>query len=112
MLASVFVLAYVEQELVPTLKPGDVVVCDNLASHRVAGVRTTIEAVGACLLYLPPYSPDLNPIEMAFSKFKAHLRDAGARSWGDLLTTTADVLDYFCPLHCANFFSHALYTPN
>jgi transposase len=72
-------LAYVKQCLVPTLKRGDIVVMDNLPVHKVAGVQQAIEAAGATLFYLPPYSPDLNPIEMAFSKFKAHLRKAGPR---------------------------------
>jgi len=73
-------LAYVEQALVPTLRPGDVVVLDNLSAHKVAGVRAAIEAAGAELLYLPPYSPDLNPIELAFAKLKALLRSAASRT--------------------------------
>lgn len=72
--------AYVEQQLAPTLRPGDVVIMDNLASHKVSGVRQAIEAVGAELVYLPPYSPDLNPIEQAFAKLKALLRSAAART--------------------------------
>ena len=67
-------LAYVQQVLVPTLRPGDIVIMDNLRSHKVAGVREAIEAAGATLMFIPPYSPDLNPIEMAFAKLKALLR--------------------------------------
>src|SRR3712207_2288165 len=77
-------LAYVEQMLAPILRPGDVVVMDNLGSHKVAGVRAAVEARGASLLYLPPYSPDLNPIELAFSKLKRLLRSAAARTVGAL----------------------------
>ena len=73
-------LAYVEQVLVPTLKPGDVVVLDNLSAHKVPGIREAIEAAGAKLLYLPPYSPDFNPIEQLFAKLKALLRKAAERS--------------------------------
>lgn len=102
-------LAYVEQPLVPTLEAGDVVICDNLASHRVSGVRQAIESAGASLLYLPPYSPNLNPIEMAFSKFKAHLREASSRSWDDLLHNIDRVLELFDSHHCENFFKHAHY---
>ena len=72
--------AYVEQVLVPELDPGDIVVMDNLPAHKVAGIRQAIEAAGATLLYLPPYSPDCNPIEMAFAKLKALLRKAAARN--------------------------------
>lgn len=78
-------LAYVEQCLGPTLQPGDLVICDNLASHKVAGVRAALAARGAELLHLPAYSPDLNPIELAFAKLKAHLRAAAARGWDDLI---------------------------
>ena len=77
-------LVYVEKILVPALRPGDIVVMDNLAAHKVQGVRAQIEAAGASLLYLPPYSPDLNPIEMAFAKLKALLRAAAARTIPDL----------------------------
>jgi transposase len=73
--------AYVEQILAPTLKRGDIVILDNLRSHKVAGVREAIEAQGAALVYLPPYSPDLNPIEQAFAKLKALLRSLGCRRW-------------------------------
>jgi transposase len=101
--------AYVEQVLAPTLSPGDVVIMDNLSSHKVAGVREAIKAAGACVLYLPPYSPDLNPIELAFSKLKALLRKAAARSVDDLWRVIAELLDEFTPQECTNFFRHAGY---
>ena len=90
-------------------KPGDIVVMDNLSSHKVAGVREAIKAVGAYLLYLPPYSPDLNPIEQAFAKLKAHLRKASARTVDDLWQTIADLLDRFPPEECANYFRNSGY---
>lgn len=99
-------LAYVEQFLVPTLTPGDTVVLDNLSSHKVDGVREAIEAVGAALLYLPPYSPDLNPIELAFSKLKRLLREAATRSVEELWTTIGKLLDRFSPAECANYIRH------
>ena len=99
-------LAYVQQFLVPTLTPGDIVVLDNLGSHKVDGVREAIEAVGAALLYLPPYSPDLNPIELAFSKLKRLLRDAATRSVEELWTTIGKLLDRFSPAECANYIRH------
>ena len=101
--------AYVEQVLAPSLAPGDIVVMDNLSSHKVAGVRQAIKAAGAFLLYLPPYSPDLNPIELAFAKLKALLRKAAARSVEDLWRLIAKVLDDFTPQECSNFFRHAGY---
>lgn len=101
--------AYVEQVLAPSLTPGDIVVMDNLPSHKVSGVRKAIKAAGAFLLYLPPYSPDLNPIELAFSKLKALLRKAAARSVDDLWAVIADLLDQFPPQECQNFFRHAGY---
>lgn len=102
-------LAYVEQILAPELGPGDVVICDNLASHKVSGVAQAIAARGARLLYLPAYSPDLNPIEMAFSKLKAHLRQAAQRTFEGLEKATADALDSFSAAHCAAYFHHANY---
>ena len=102
-------LAYVEQVLAPSLARGDIVIMDNLSSHKVAGVREAIKARGAFLLYLPPYSPDLNPIELAFSKFKALLRKAAARSIDDLWRVIAELLDEFPPHECLNFFRHAGY---
>ncbi|TMR62667.1 transposase, partial [Streptococcus pseudopneumoniae] len=101
--------AYVEQVLAPSLTPGDIVIMDNLSSHKVAGVREAIKAADAFLLYLPPYSPDLNPIELAFSKLKALLRKAAARSVEDLWSVIADLLDEFPPQECLNFFTHSGY---
>jgi transposase len=103
-------LAYIEQVLVPTLRPGDRVICDNLSTHKVKGIREAIEAAGASLHYLPAYSPDLNPIEMAFSKLKAHLRQAAARCWDSLTSSLAQTLDTFSPSICQAFFIHAKYT--
>lgn len=102
-------LAYVEQSLGPTLQAGDLVLCDNLSCHKVHGVRAALAAHGAELLYLPPYSPDFNPIELAFAKLKAALRAAAARGWDELLQATAAALATFTPEHCANFFRHAQY---
>ena len=102
--------AYVEQILAPTLGPGDLVILDNLGSHKVAGVREAIEAKGARLLYLPPYSPDLNPIEPAFAKLKSLLRKAAARSVDTLWTAIADAIRNFTPQECANYFAHAGYS--
>lgn len=99
-------LAYTEQFLVPTLQPGDIVVLDNLSSHKVSGVREAIEAAGAALLYLPPYSPDLNPIELAFSKLKRLLRDASERTMDALWQTIGRLLDRFSPAECANYIRH------
>lgn len=102
-------LAYVQQHLGPTLSRGDIVICDNLSCHKVKGVREAIESTGAELLYLPPYSPDLNPIEMAFSKLKAHLRESAPRCLEEIISQLAIALDLFTPAHCANFFKHAQY---
>ena len=101
--------AYLEQCLVPTLKPGDIVIMDNLSSHKNEDVRQIIEAAGASLRYLPPYSPDFNPIEQAFSKLKAHLRKASERSIPALWDRIGAILDGFPADHCRNFFSHAGY---
>lgn len=101
--------AWVEQMLAPLLKPGDVVVMDNLAAHKVAGVRQAIETVGARLLYLPPYSPDLNPIENAFAKLKAVVRAAAARTFNALEAAAALAIEKLQPNECANFFAHAGY---
>ena len=102
-------LAYVHQFLAPELKPGDVVVMDNLAAHKVAGVREAIRARGASLLYLPPYLPDLNPIEQAFAKLKALLRKAAARTQETLWTTIGQLLDRFGPDECRNYLTHSGY---
>jgi transposase len=99
-------LAYVEQVLVPTLKPGDVVIMDNLRVHKIAGVREAIEAAGARLLFIPPYSPDLNPIEMAFSKLKALLRAKAIRTAEALWKALGNLCDSFSPHECANYFRH------
>lgn len=104
-------LAYVEQILVPSLNPGDIVVMDNLSAHKVPGIRQAIEAAGARLLYLPPYSPDFNPIEQLFAKLKALLRKAGERSVTGLWNRIADLLDAFTATECANYFQNAGYAP-
>lgn len=102
-------LAYIRQMLVPTLQPGDIVVMDNLSSHKVAGVREAIEAAGAELRYLPPYSPDLNPIEQVFAKLKALLRKIAARSVEALWTAIGQLLSQFAPDECANYFRNSGY---
>ena len=104
-------LAYVEQVLAPTLRPGHVVIMDNLPAHKVAGVRTAIEATGATLRLLPPYSPDFNPIELAFSKLKALLRKAAARTVPELWDTISRALPQFSPTECANYFTACGYEP-
>jgi transposase len=103
--------AYVDQVLVPALSPGDVVVMDNLGSHKGPAVRRAIEAAGARLLYLPPYSPDFNPIENAFAKLKALLRKAAERTIDTLWTTIGRLLNAFTPNECANYFRAAGYEP-
>ena len=102
-------LAYVEQVLVPTLAPGDIVVMDNLPAHKPLAVRHAIEAAGAELRFLPPYSPDFNPIEMAFSKLKAFLKKIAARTRDDLWDTIAQAIDTFTPSECQNYFAAAGY---
>jgi len=102
-------LAYIEQILVPELQPGDTVIMDNLGSHKVAGVRLAIEAAGANLLYLPPYSPDMNPIEMAFSKLKSLLRAKALRTMDELWKALGPISEAFSPAECLNFFRHAGY---
>jgi transposase len=104
-----FFRAYVEQFLAPTLKTGDIVIMDNLSSHKIAGVEQAITARGAQLLYLPPYSPDLNPIEPAFAKLKALLRKAAERTVDALWNRLENVLDAFTADDCRNFFRHAGY---
>ncbi len=100
---------YVEKVLVPELKPGDIVVMDNLSSHKGPQVKAMIEAVGASLLYLPPYSPDFNPIENAFAKLKALLRKAAARTVQGLWAAIGRLIDTFTPAECANYFAAAGY---
>ena len=105
-------LAYVDQVLVPTLKPGDTVVMDNLPAHKSAAVREAIETAGATLMFLPPYSPDFNPIENAFAKRKALLRKAAERTVNGLWNTVGDLIDEFTPAECANYFRAAGYEPD
>jgi len=104
--------AYVDQILVPELKPGDTVIMDNLGSHKGVDVRVSIEAAGASLLYLPPYSPDFNPIENAFSKLKALLRKAAERTVDGLWTTIGRLIPTFTSAECANYFAAAGYDPD
>ncbi len=101
--------AYVEQVLVPALEPGDIVVMDNLACHRSAAVRDAIQSAGAELRFLPPYSPDFNPIEMAFSKLKASLKRRAARSVNELWEAIGEATDTFTPAECQNYFAAAGY---
>jgi len=102
-------LAYVEQCLVPTLKRGDIVVMDNVPAHKVEGIREAIEGVEAMLRYLPPYSPDLNPIEMAYGAFKAFLRKCAERTEDALTRRTGQFVRRLKATACANFFAHAGY---
>ena len=104
-------LAYTEQVLVPTLHPGDVVILDNLPAHKGTAVREAVEAAGATLLLLPPYSPDFNPIENAFAKLKTLLRKAAARTVDHLWRVIGDCLDAFTPAECANYFAAPAMTP-
>ena len=96
---------YVTQVLVPELSPGDIVIMDNLSSHKGQAIRDVIEAAGADLLFLPPYSPDFNPIEKAFSKLKAHLRKAAERTIHGLWDAIGRILDLYSPQECANYFT-------
>ena len=104
--------AYVAQILVPELRRGDVVIMDNLSSHKRAPVRQRIEAAGATLLFLPPYSPDFNPIEKAFARFKAMLRKAAERTVAGLWALIGKLVDIFRPAECANYFSSCGYDPD
>jgi transposase len=101
--------AWVEHFLVPTLAPGDIVVLDNLGSHKGRAVRAAIRAAGAHLLFLPPYSPDLNPIEQVFSKLKHLLRKAGARTVDAVIAAIGALLENFHPTECANYLTNAGY---
>jgi transposase len=103
--------AYLKHCLIPTLAPGDIVIMDNLPAHKVTGVRDAIEAAGARLAYLPPYSPDFNPIEQFFAKLKALLRKAAERSIEALWDRIGQLLDHFTPEECANYLRHAGYAP-
>ena len=102
-------LAYVEQILVPTLRPGDVVVLDNLVVHKQPAVRAALVAAGAALRFLPPYSPDFNPIELAFAKLKAFLRAARPRSFDQVCALVAAALRLYTPTECANYVRHCGY---
>lgn len=101
--------AYVQHVLVPELRKGDVVIMDNLSSHKGPAVREMIEAVGGGLLYLPPYSPDFNPIENAFAKLKALLRKAARRTLDSLWNTIGELITLFTPAECANYFAASGY---
>lgn len=103
-------LAYIEQILVPTLHPGDIVIADNLNAHKVAGVQQAIGAAGATLWYLPPYSPDLNPIELCFAKLKAIVRAARCRSIDTLWPLLGECLNHFSPDECRSYFRHCGYS--
>ena len=106
--AEVFT-AYLQEVLCPELRAGDVVILDNLSTHKIPSVAGLIAARGASVRYLPPYSPDLNPIEMAFAKLKANLRQAAARTLDELQGAVAQSLLTFSPAHCQGFFQHAQY---
>jgi transposase len=105
-------LAYVEQVLVPTLSPGDVVVMDNLGSHKGKAVRRAIRSAGAHLIFLPPYSPDLNPIEQVFAKLKTLLRKAAERTVEATWRRIGKLLDHFSAEECANYFVNSGYAPS
>jgi transposase len=103
---------YLRSQLGPTLKPGDIVICDNLPAHKVADVQALIEARGATLKYLPPYSPDLNPIEQVFAKLKALLRKAAERTYDKLWQAIGQIMDQFHPDECLNYFNNSGYVSN
>jgi transposase len=103
---------YVDRVLMPDLRPGDIVIMDNLGSHKGPGVQAAIEAAGATVRYLPPYSPDFNPIEKAFSKLKAHLRKAAERTRDALWDRIGTLIDQVSPTECANFFTATGYEPD
>ena len=103
---------YIETQLAPTLQPGDVVIADNLSSHKSAYAQEVLKSQGNWLLFLPPYSPDLNPIEMAYSKLKAHLRRLKARTFDALFQAVAQTCDLFPPDECRNLFKAAGYVPD
>lgn len=101
--------AYVQQHLAPTLHPGDLVILDNLSAHKVGGVRSAIEATRTRLVYLPPYSPDLNPIEQLFAKLRRLLQTAAERTITSLWRRIGECVDRFTPEECANYLRHAGY---
>ena len=100
---------YIETQLAPILQPGDVVIADNLSSHKSAKAQACLKAQGNWMLFLPPYSPDLNPIEMAYAKLKAHLRRLKARTFDALFQSVAQTCELFPPEECLNFFKAAGY---
>ena len=102
---------YIQTQLAPTLSPGDVVIADNLSAHKSAVAEKAIRDRGAWMLFLPPYSPDLNPIEMAFSKMKAHLRKRATRTIADLWKAIGEICDLYEPDECLNYFKAAGYDP-
>jgi transposase len=104
-------IQYLQQCLVPTLRPGDIVIIDNLSAHKRDKVREIVEAAGAALRYLPPYSPDLNPIEQSFAKLKAHLRKAKERTIPALSDRIGQAIDCFAPTECRNYFRKSGYAP-
>ena len=101
--------AYIREVLLPEIEPRTVVICDNLATHKNAEAAAALQAHGCWFLYLPPYSPDLNPIEQAFAKLKAHLRKRGARTFTDLLAAIGDICDLFTPHECSKVLTNAGY---
>lgn len=103
---------YIETQLAPTLKQGDIVILDNLSSHKSQRAKRALRKRGAWFLFLPPYSPDLNPIEMAFSKLKAHLRKAKARSYDDLWKAIGKITNLYTQAECWNYFKAAKYVRN
>ncbi len=103
---------WVETQLAPTLRPGDIVILDNLPAHKSEKAKAILKERGACLLLLPPYSPDLNPIEMAFAKLKAHLRRIGARTLDALWRAVGDICDLYSPKECWNYLKAAGYASN
>jgi len=100
---------YISEVLAPELKPGTAVILDNFATHKIAPAKAAIEAAGCWFLFLPPYSPDLNPIELAFAKLKNHLRSAGARTFDAVFSAVAEACDLFSQSECQNYFRHAGY---
>lgn len=104
--------AYIETQLAPTLEPGDVVILDNLASHKSEKAKAILRERGAWFLFLPPYSPDLNPIEMAFAKLKAHLRRIAARTIDEMWKAIGDICELYTPEECWNYFKAAGYASN
>ena len=103
---------WVESQLAPTLQPGDVVILDNLSSHKSEKAKAILGKRGAWFLFLPPYSPDLNPIEMAFAKLKAHLRRIGARTLDVLWRAVGSICDLYSPDECWNYIQAAGYAPD